>query len=82
MTTPAQPPMHPLAARVHDQLQQLLSAARMKAGLIRRLSQEPATIEALHDIERLLEQALAESTALIEQLRMLPDQQSTIGPRP
>ena len=66
----------PLADRIHDQLQQLLSAARMKAGLIRRQSQEPATLEGLRDVERLLEQALGESTALIDQLKKYPDQRA------
>jgi len=59
----------PLADRIHDQLQQLLAAARMKAGLIRRQSAESATIEGLRNIERLLEQALGESSALIEQIK-------------
>jgi signal transduction histidine kinase len=72
-----------VADRMHDQLQQFLSAARMKAGLIRRQSGDPATIEGLRDLERLLEQALAESTALIEQLKSMPDQHVCAAePRP
>lgn len=63
-----------LADRIHDQLQQLLSAARMKSALIRRQSVDPLTIEGLHDVERLLEEALHESTALIEQLKVHADQ--------
>jgi signal transduction histidine kinase len=62
-----------LADRMHDRLQQLLSAARMKAGLLRRQSAQAATVEALTEVERLLEQAMSESTVLIAQLRDAPD---------
>jgi signal transduction histidine kinase len=54
---------------MHDHLQQLLSAARMKAGLVRRQLNEPAIAESLSAIELLLEQAMVESTALIGLLR-------------
>jgi signal transduction histidine kinase len=54
---------------MHDHLQQLLSAARMKAGLLRRQLNEPAIAESLSAVELLLEQAMAESTALIGLLR-------------
>jgi signal transduction histidine kinase len=62
-----------LADRMHDQLQQLLSAARMKAGLVRRQSADAATVEALREVERLLEQAMSESAALIGRLKDAPD---------
>jgi signal transduction histidine kinase len=54
---------------MHDQLQQLLSAAKMRAGLVRRQLNDPAAIEGLSALERLLEQAMAESTALIRLLK-------------
>lgn len=58
-----------LADRMHDKLQQLLSAARMRIGLVRRQLDDPAAIEGLWAAERLLEEAMNESTALIERLR-------------
>lgn len=59
-----------MADRMHDQLQQLLSAARMKVGLIRRQPTfDPTTREAIHTVERLLEEAMAESASIISQLK-------------
>jgi CheY-like chemotaxis protein len=56
-----------LAQRLHDGLQQFLSAARLKAALVRRrLSPEDA--ESILQVERMLEQAIDESRTLTTEL--------------
>jgi CheY-like chemotaxis protein len=56
-----------LAQRLHDGLQQFLSAARLKAALVRRrLSPEDA--ESILQVERMLEQAIEESRNLTTEL--------------
>jgi signal transduction histidine kinase len=65
---------HDLARRLHDELQQLLSAARLKAGIVRRKLQADkadisAATEALLGIEEILERAIDESRRLITELQ-------------
>jgi signal transduction histidine kinase len=59
-----------LANRMHDHLQQYLAAARMRAGLIRLQSAGGSpSREGIAEIERLLEKAMEESTAIIQDLK-------------
>src|ERR1700677_1438834 len=53
-----------LAQLLHDQFQQLVSAAKLKTGLVRRTITERKAIEALEQIEKLLEDALTASRTL------------------
>lgn len=57
-----------LAQLLHDHFQQLLSAAKLKAGLVRRtLGDAPAKAN-VEQIEKLLDAAIAESRSLISDL--------------
>lgn len=57
-----------LAQALHDQLQQLLSAAKLKAALVRRVSTEEPVSRHLKDLERLIEGAISESRSLTLEL--------------
>lgn len=57
-----------LAQTLHDQLQQILSAAKLKAGLVRRVSAEAPVKDQLQQLERLIESAIAESRSLTLEL--------------
>jgi len=57
-----------LAGILHDHFQQLLSAAKLKAGMVRRAAQEPSVQAGVQQIEGLLEAAIAESRALTIEL--------------
>jgi CheY-like chemotaxis protein len=57
-----------LAQILHDQFQQLVSAAKMKIGIIRRRSPDETTVESLKQAERLLEEALIASRSLATEL--------------
>lgn len=57
-----------LAQVLHDQFQQLVSAAKMKIGILRRRSEDTPTIESLRQAESLLEEALTASRALATDL--------------
>ena len=57
-----------LAQLLHDHFQQLISAAKMKAGLARRSITDSRAIEALRQTENLLEEALTASRTLATEL--------------
>ena len=57
-----------LAQLLHDHFQQLVSAAKLKTGFVRRTITESRAIEALQQIEKLLEDALAASRTLATEL--------------
>lgn len=57
-----------LAQLLHDHFQQLLSAAKLKAGLVRRSVGDSPAKGSLEQIERLLDAAIAESRSLISDL--------------
>lgn len=57
-----------LAQLVHDSFQQLISAAKLKAGLVRRQATDEKVKEGITQIERLLEQALDEARSLTLEL--------------
>lgn len=57
-----------LAQALHDQLQQILSAAKLKAGLVRRVTTEQPVKDHLQQLERLIEGAIAESRSLTLEL--------------
>src|SRR6476659_1965763 len=57
-----------LAQRLHDGLQQLLSAARLKTAIVRRKHPNESAQEAMLQVERMLEEAIAESRALSAEL--------------
>src|SRR5580658_2159920 len=57
-----------LAQLLHDHFQQLVSAAKLKAGFVRRTITEGKAIEALQQIEKLLEDALTASRTLATEL--------------
>jgi PAS domain S-box-containing protein len=57
-----------LAQLLHDHFQQLVSAAKLKTGLVRRSITEPKATEALKQTESLLEEALAASRSLATEL--------------
>jgi len=57
-----------LARLLHDHFQQLISAAKLKAGLVRRGAVEPKMIESIRQIESLLEEAIAASRSLATEL--------------
>jgi CheY-like chemotaxis protein len=57
-----------LAQLLHDHFQQLVSAAKLKAGFVRRTITESNAIEALQQIEKLLEDALTASRTLATEL--------------
>ena len=57
-----------LAQILHDQLQQLLVAARMKVGLLRRHVQEHQLLQTIREIDELLNEIINESRSLAVQL--------------
>jgi signal transduction histidine kinase len=57
-----------LARVLHDHFQQLLSAAKLKAGILRRLTPDESTKDHARQIERLLEEALSASRSLAIEL--------------
>jgi len=57
-----------LARLLHDHFQQLISAARMKLGIIRRRAQASGEIESLRQTEALLEEAMNASRLLATEL--------------
>lgn len=57
-----------LAQLLHDHFQQLVSAAKLKTGLVRRTISETKAIESLKQTENLLEQALIASRTLATEL--------------
>ena len=50
-----------LAQILHDHFQQLVSAAKLKAGLLRRKMDEESSVQSLRQVESLLEEAIAAS---------------------
>lgn len=57
-----------LAQILHDHFQQLVSAAKLKAGLLRRKTEAESAQQALRDIESLLEEAINASRSVATQL--------------
>jgi PAS domain S-box-containing protein len=57
-----------LARMLHDHFQQLVSAAKMKIGVIRRRSPDHPEVDALRQTESLLEEALSASRSLATEL--------------
>ena len=57
-----------LAQVLHDHLQQLLVAARMKVGLLRRRVQEDRLLQTITEIDELLNETIVESRSLAVQL--------------
>lgn len=57
-----------LAQALHDQLQQLLSAAKLKAAMTRRGTTEEVTRTRIQQLEQLIEGAIAESRTLTLEL--------------
>ncbi|HVT89292.1 MAG TPA: response regulator [Tepidisphaeraceae bacterium] len=57
-----------LAQLLHDDLQQLVSAAKLKAGMARRMTKDDIGKESMADVERLLESALSASRSLSNEL--------------
>jgi PAS domain S-box-containing protein len=57
-----------LARMLHDHFQQLVSAAKLKAGMVRRAISDPKAIASLEQTERLLEDAIAASRSLATEL--------------
>lgn len=57
-----------LAQKLHDSLQQLLYAARLSLGTVRRHATEPGSLRAIEQAEELLTQSLAESRSLTTEL--------------
>jgi PAS domain S-box-containing protein len=57
-----------LAQLLHDHFQQLVSAAKLKTGLVRRTIDDVKAIESLKQTENLLEQALTASRTLATEL--------------
>ncbi len=58
-----------LARLLHDHFQQLVSAAKLKAGVLRRRTEAEADVEQIRQIEVLLEEALDASRSLATELR-------------
>lgn len=57
-----------LAQVLHDHFQQLVSAAKLKAGIVRRAPEAPRATDLLRDVEQLLDEALTESRTLAAEL--------------
>lgn len=57
-----------LAQLLHDHFQQLVSAAKLKAGIVRRRLEDPQLIESTKQIESLLEEAINASRSLATEL--------------
>lgn len=57
-----------LAQLLHDHFQQLLSAAKLRAGMVRRTAKEKVVIDHAQHLERLLEEAIAASHSLTLEL--------------
>jgi signal transduction histidine kinase/ActR/RegA family two-component response regulator len=57
-----------LAQMLHDQFQQLISAAKMKIGILRRRSTDEPMVGSLRQTENLLEEALSASRTLAAEL--------------
>lgn len=57
-----------LAQLLHDHFQQLLSAAKLRAGMLRRAASDPAVSGHAQHVERLLEEAIAASHSLTMEL--------------
>lgn len=57
-----------LAQILHDHFQQLISAAKLKAGMVRRRITEAEAVESITQIEQLLDQAITESRSLATEL--------------
>lgn len=57
-----------LARRLHDQLQQLLVAARMRTGLARRRVADAEMLHALGQIDQLLDESIEVSRSLTQEL--------------
>jgi PAS domain S-box-containing protein len=57
-----------LAQLLHDHFQQLVSAAKLKTGMVRRAISDKKAIESLRQTETLLEEALAASRTLAMEL--------------
>jgi PAS domain S-box-containing protein len=56
-----------LATILHDELQQLLSAAKLRVGLLGRV-EDPQVQEARRELSELLQEALAHSRSLVQEL--------------
>lgn len=57
-----------LAQVLHDHFQQLVSAAKLKVGIMRRRSSEERSVESFQQIESLLDEAIRESRSLATEL--------------
>jgi len=57
-----------LAQILHDQLQQLLVAARLKVEILRQGVQDEALAQVVHDLDQLVRQSIAESRSLTLEL--------------
>ncbi len=57
-----------LAQVLHDHFQQLISAAKLKAGILRRRMDDEVNVQALRQIESLLEEAISASRSLATEL--------------
>lgn len=57
-----------LAQILHDHFQQLVSAAKLKVGIVRRKVNDAAAIESFKQIEQLLDEAINESRTLATEL--------------
>jgi PAS domain S-box-containing protein len=68
LTTAEQRERRRLAQVLHDHLQQLLYAARLNVGTLRRRAEENDLQRAVQQIDQLLDQAIAESRSLTTEL--------------
>lgn len=57
-----------LAQLLHDHFQQLVSAAKLKVGIVRRKLSDPALIETVQQVESLLEETINASRSLATEL--------------
>jgi signal transduction histidine kinase len=57
-----------LAQVLHDHFQQLLSAAKLKAGLVRRISDDPQLQDGVRQVEQLIKEAISASRSLTAEL--------------
>jgi signal transduction histidine kinase len=57
-----------VAHRLHDQVQQLISAAKLKVGMLRRRSPDGVLMESLREVENLMNEALIATQSLAGEL--------------
>ena len=57
-----------LAQLLHDHFQQLVSAAKMKAGIVRRRLDDPGQVKSVQEMEKLLDEAITASRSLATEL--------------